>query len=33
MAVMHVLMANAQVNNMIDKVKGSQRLNRLQEKW
>ncbi len=30
---MHVLMANAQVNNMIDKVKGSQRLNRSQGKW
>ena len=30
---MHVLMANAQVNNMIDKVKGSQRLNRSLGKW
>lgn len=30
---MHVLMANAQVNNMIDKVKSSQQLNWSQGKW
>ena len=30
---MHVLMANAQVNNMIDKIKGSLHLNRSQGKW
>lgn len=30
---MHVLMANAQVNTMVDKVKASQRLNRSQGKW